>query len=330
MKSSLVEIFRRNAADTRPFEIKDPSIVPLPDKTYMMYATIFGPGIPKKDIIGRFHAAQPEGPWRQMESATVHGITGPEICAPQVLLGEENGAPLWTMYVQTSCFKPDGVIAVATSHNGIDFYAHPAPVLTRDDVQPQSVISLYDVSVSDISLAGTDYECMVFSGYRHIGCGDLYMSLRRKDCPGGPWDKPQLILAQEDMPFHNRPGSANFEWGLEGAKIVQLAEDSFLLAGVCFLDKNPDEHGTRQRVFFAAAKHPSGPFDLHTLPIEPTPYDIGTGENGHPDIILQDDRLIMLYQERAGDRKPWHLRYAEIPKNDIGSILGKPMPSPSP
>lgn len=95
----MVKIFRPKAADKGPFEIKDPTIVPMPDGTFTMYATIFGPGIPDQDKIGRFHSRHPKGPWRQLEAARVHGLSGPEICAPQVLLGKEGGQPLWTMYV---------------------------------------------------------------------------------------------------------------------------------------------------------------------------------------------------------------------------------------
>lgn len=347
MKSSLVNVFRQNAEDKRLIEVKDPAIVPMPDGSYMLYATVFGPGISREDIIGRFHASHPQGPWHQLESARVHGVTGPEVCAPQVLLSEENGQLLWTMYVQTSCFEQDGHIAVAVSRDGKDFYALPTPAMTRHAINQHSVVCLYDVSVSDIHLKGKPYECMVFSGYRHFnpvaaghdtletgimssitqnGCGDLYMSLREKDGFSSEWSTPKLILKQEDVPFHNHPASPNFEWGLEGGKIIQLEEDSFLLTGVCFLEKDIALRGTRQRVFFATAASPAGPFVSHTLPLEPTPYDVGQGENGHPDVIDLGSRLAILYQERAGVGHPWHLRYAEISKKEVQALLSPPAP----
>jgi hypothetical protein len=133
------------------------------------------------------------------------------------------------------------------------------------------------------------------------------------------WEKPKLALKQEDVPFHNKPGSENFEWGLEGAKVVQLADDAYLMIGVCFLDKDKAERGTRQRVFFAASATPEGPFLPMGTPIEPTPYKEGAGENGHPETIDLGAKLGILYQERAGEGadKPWHLRYAEIDKAEL-------------
>jgi hypothetical protein len=186
---------------------------------------------------------------------------------------------------------------------------------------------------------------MVFSGYRYIksvmggqdelgsgdalavtqaGCGDLYMSLREKHKPQSKWSAPQLILKQEDIAFHNHPDSPHYEWGLEGGKIVQLADDAFLLVGVCHLDKDITHRGTRQRVFFAQAQTPAGPFVSHALPIEPTPYPVGQGENGHPDVVDLGDRLAIVYQERAGIGHKWHLRYAEITKSEIKSALRTP------
>jgi hypothetical protein len=312
MDSRLVEIRRRNGADDAFFQIKDPAVVKLPDGTYAMYCTLDASYM-QPGLVGRFSAASPEGPWDEEEPAVLTGVTGPEVCAPSVVIEEKDGVPLFKMYIQTSCFHEDGVIAVATSRDGIHFAAESV-MMTKDDV-PGSV-SLYDVSVSDITRDGKPAECMVFSAYREIGCGDIYVSVRDK---GGDWEKPVLALKQEDVPFHNRPGSANFEWGLEGAKVMQLADDAFLMAGVCFLDKNKSDRGTRQRVFFAASSSPAGPFVPMETPIDPTPYDNGTGENGHPDITDLGDKLGILYQERAGEgrSKPWHLRYAEADKADL-------------
>lgn len=89
----------------------------------------------------------------------------------------------------------------------------------------------YDVAVSDFTSSGSDCQCMTFSGYRSVGCGDIYMTMRPKNGANAAWSEPKLILAQENVPFHNPPGSKNFEWGLEGAMIMQLDEDVFLLHG---------------------------------------------------------------------------------------------------
>jgi hypothetical protein len=313
MKSRLVDIRRRGGADTEFFQIKDPTVVQLPDGTYAMYCTLDASYM-KPGLVGRFTAAHPGGPWQEEEPAVLEGVIGPEVCAPSVRMEEKDGRPLFKMYIQTSCFHEDGEIAVATSIDGIHFTAEPV-ALTKDDV-PGSV-SLYDVAVSDITRDGMPAECMVFSAYREVGCGDIYISLRDKGA--AEWETPVLALKQEDVPFHNKPGSGNFEWGLEGAKIVQLAEDAYLMVGVCFLDKEKSERGTRQRVFLAAAASPEGPFLAMDTPIAPTKYPEGTGENGHPEVIDLGDKFGFLYQERAGEgmARPWHLRYVEADKDDL-------------
>jgi hypothetical protein len=328
MDSRLVEIRRRDGADDGFFQVKDPTVVPLPDGTYAMYCTLDASYM-KPGLIGRFSASSPGGPWQEEEPAVLEGITGPEVCAPSVVMEMKDGRPLFKMYIQTSCFHEDGIIAVANSTDGIHFKAEP-PAMTKEDV-PAPVVGLYDVAVSDVVRGGEQYDCIVFSAYRSVGCGDVYIALREKGA--NHWETPQLALKQEDVPFHNKPGSANFEWGLEGVKVVQLADDAFLMIGVCFLDKSKAERGTRQRVFFAASGSPGGPFLPMSTPIDPTPYSGGTGENGHADIIDLGGKIGILYQERAGEGcdKPWHLRYAEADKDVLlKEIYARLAPPPPP
>lgn len=336
MSSKRVEILRGAdvPAEKRHarLEIKDPSILQAPDGSYVMFASS-GFSDAGDWVIGRYRAAHPGGPWEELPPAVVTGVTGPEVCAPAVVISEKDGKPFWEMYVQTTCFSADGVIAYASSADGRHFTAGP-PAMRRQDVPagPHPVISLYDVAVSEITRDGKKFDCMVFSAYRDIGSGDVYMALREKGA--AVWGKPVLALAQEDVPFHNRPGSANFEWGLEGAKIVELAPDAYLMIGVCFLDKDKSARGTRQRVFFAASATPEGPFTPLRTPIDPTAYPEGTGENGHPDTVDLGDRLGILYQERAGEGEafPWHLRYTEMQKDallaEVRAALKKPAALP--
>ncbi|MDB5490691.1 MAG: hypothetical protein JWO78_540 [Micavibrio sp.] len=328
MQSSLVEIFWRSASpQIKKYEIKDPTIVPMPDGTFTMYASVFGPDIKRGENIGRFRADHPKGPWTQIENPRLHGFEdNGEACAPQVLLRIKNGQPEWTMFVQTSFSQADGVIIEAVSANGIDFYPLAIPSMTKNAVQVQPVVGVYDVSVADIHYQGQDQECMVFSGYRKVGCGDLYASLRVKGGLKGNWSAPVMTQEQEALPFHNKPGGINFEWGVEGGKIHQLGENSFLQIGVCFLEKDVKFAGTRQRVFFSLGKTPFGPFESHSLPLEPIAYDAGKGENGHPDIIDIGGKLALVYQERAGAQHPWHLRYAEISRDDLNELFARPAP----
>lgn len=332
MRSRLVEIRRLKPDDTGFYQVKDPTVVAMPDGSYTMFATLDAPYM-KAGLVGRFTASDPAGPWQEQPPAVVHGIEGPEICAPSVHVEQQDGRLLWRMYIQTSCFSEDGIIAEATSTDGINFTAKP--VMTKEDLPRGAypIVGLYDVAVSDVTVDGKPFDCMVFSGYRTVGCGDIYISLREKGRE--EWGRPVLALRQEDVPFHNPPGCPNFEWGLEGAKVMQLADDAFLMVGVCFLDKDKSERGSRQRVFFAGAATPDGPFIPMGTPIDPAPNAAGTGENGHAELVDRGDRLGILYQERAGEgrSKPWHLRYTEADKDELVSeihaLLHPPVPPPA-
>lgn len=317
MKSRLVDVYRRNTEE-RFQEIKDPTVVLRPDKSYFMMASV-GSSVSQQWRIGRFEAAHPAGPWQELEFADVQGIEGPEVCAPALQLEERDSRLLYKMYVQTSCFREDGIIALAESQDGKTFRAVSDFAISKDHLPARDIpiVGLYDVGISEITHEGKEYDCMTFSAYRRVGCGDLYASLREKGAPDASWSTPALILKQEDVPFHNHPESPNFEWGLEGAKIHQIADNAFMMIGVCFLEKGLHEIGTRQRVFFAAAESPLGPFRPVTTPIPPTRYDIGEGENGHPDTVDLGEHIGILYQERAGHGKPWHLRYAEASKAEL-------------
>jgi hypothetical protein len=326
MTSHRVEFLRRKDAETDYFEIKDPSVVRLPDGSYEMYASL-GTERGKPWGIGRFSAAHPGGPWQELEPAEIRGVTGAEVLAPAVTLEQRGGETLRTMYVQTTCFQENGVIACALSTDGKVFDA-VAPAMTIEKLPAGTTPSagLYDAAVSDVTRAGKPAECLVFSSYRSIGCGDVFTALRDKGAVD--WETPKLALRQEDVPFHNKPGAKDFEWGLEGAKVVQLAEDAYLMIGVCFLGPEAGPRGTRQRVFFAAAAKPEGPYQAMETPIAPTVYPEGTGENGHPDTVDMGDKLGILYQERAGEGQPWHLRYTEVPKDELLLKLRAKLSSP--
>ena len=324
--SQKVEIRRldgeMHSATSGYMEMKDPSVIREQDGSYKMYCSL-GTSVTQQWVIGRFAADHPAGPWQELPHTKVENVAGGEVCAPAVMTRNDNGKTVYHMYVQTTCFSPDGVIAQAVSEDGHVFKGLAQPAMTKEDLLPedlQNVMSLYDVGISEFDIQGKTHECMVFSGYRSIGCGDVYMSLREKKDGAAaerPWPTPVLILKQEDVPFHNKPGAENFEWGLEGIKIDRLEEGAYLMTGVCFLDRPNEERGTRQRVFFAAAASPEGPYIPMRTPVTPTAYPEGTGENGHPDTIDMGDKMGLLYQERAGEGQPWHLRYMDFDKKQL-------------
>jgi hypothetical protein len=292
-------------------EIKDPSVVRLPDGTFAMFASI-GRSQSQDWIVGRFAADHPCGPWQELEPVRFHGLSGPQLCAPAVTYEERDGRPLWTMYVQTACFEEDGVIALATSENGVDFHPQDPLLVTRhtlDRDQPR-VVGVYDAGVARVEHLGRRLTCMFFTGCNRVGNGDIYLSVRDEARPGDGWTPGRLVLRQDEIPFHNRPSYEHYEWGLEGAGLVQLGRDLYLMVGVCFLERGQEHRGTRQRVFFAASNSPFGPYAPIGVPFEPWPYEEGAGEHGHPDAVVDGETMFLLYQERSGEGRPWHLRHA--------------------
>jgi hypothetical protein len=87
-----------------------------------------------------------------------------------------------------------------------------------------------------------------------------------------------------------------------------------LLNAVCFL---PDAvSGTRQRVFFAVGTTPVGPFDV-IGPVLTPPGGAGAGENGHATVVVSDDELHLLLQQRPLGHGDWHYALASAPIGDV-------------
>lgn len=333
-ESQLVELRRMGDHAHRYKDIKDPSVIRMPGGQYEMFASI-GNSSDEKWKVGHFVADNPSGPWKELPPVEFttpegmkHNLSGENCCAPAVLLEEKDGRPLYKMYIQTTCFQPDGAIAIATSRDGTHFEAQPETVATVGSVTGgKKLANVYDSGISEIEYNGEKYLYCVYTGCTKVGCGDLYYSVRPKSGTEKDWSTGKLLLDQKDVPFHNQPGVPHFEWGLEAGQVVQLDKDMYLMAAVCFLDKEGKEHnGTRQRLFFAASRTPFGGFTPIGVAIEPH----GQGENGHPDMVVHDGKLGLLYQERAGDGKPWHLRYTDYDMEQLKQQVREHLDAQSP
>lgn len=288
-------------------EIKDPSIIRTANGDYHLYASV-GSSVTQQWQVGHFVSPTPYGPWKELPTVTFDGIWGRELCAPAVTYCQNRKDP-WVMYIQTSCFSENGIIVKATSSDGQHFKGTMEAIADSQAIQEKKlpVVGVYDAGVSDIVVNQETYECLLFSGYRRIGCGDLYISVRKAQNHEGQWPHAQLLMSQEELPFHNNPIYDHYEWGLEGAKIINLAPSLFLLVGVCFKPLPPEHQGTRQRVFFALSRSLSGPYHPWCLPLEGRP-EVMNGEHGHPDIFVEDNTVWLYYQHRLGEGKPWYVR----------------------
>jgi hypothetical protein len=299
---------RLSDPDSAFSEIKDPCVVKDGVGTYHLFASI-GNSVTQKWKVGHFISTNPSMYWEEVQPVNFEGIYGPELCAPAVTYCAERVNDPWVMYIQTSCFSEQGIIVKATSKDGYHYKGEMTATMDQHHLAGTKtpVVGVYDVGVSDVNLNQQKYECLLLSGYRAIGNGDLYLSYRPAQNHDGVWPEAKLLLAQEELPFHNRPDFPNYEWGLEGAKIVAIAPDIFLLVGVCFKPLGDEFKGMRQRVFFAVSPTLNGPYKPWCLPLEEV-MEVKTGEHGHPDVFIEDDKLWMFYQHRMGDGFPWYVR----------------------
>jgi hypothetical protein len=288
-------------------ELKDPSIIRLPDGRFELFASI-GNSLTQTWKIGRFASDQPEGPWTEQPFID-SDICGTQVCAPAMEYVADDQQP-WKMYVQTSCFQEDGVIVKAASVDGQFFTQESIPHITKEHTRHAiPSVGVYDAGISQLEWNGERYRALLFSGYRRIGCGDLYLTLQRWQDTSHQWEQPVSILKQEEVPYHNSPDDEQFEWGLEGAKLVQLSPKLFVLIGVCFLPGTASDIGQRQRIFFALSSSPYGPYYPWGLPLSDQDGAIETvGEHGHPDMEIIDGQVWMWYQKREGSFQPWYLK----------------------
>lgn len=323
LEDSLLRINRNPQIISAYPEIKDPSVVHTPDG-YYLFASI-GSSVTQNWMVGRFKTQNLDGVWEELPPVTFYGIRGSQLCAPAVIYDANAFDMPWKMYIQTSCFEEDGIIVKAVSNDSQNFYGTMTPVVSKISLpkNPQ-VVGVYDAGVSELVINKHSYLSMLYSGYRKIGCGDIYLSIREKAKPYEIWTPGVRILEQEAVPFHNPPGYAYYEWGLEGAKIIQIG-NYFLLTAVCFMPKPQEDEGKRQRIFFAVSTSLFGPYIPWQTVFED--YDATRiGEYGHPDIFIENNKIFLIYQQRDGATRPWYLQYATFDLEIFTKELTKKYP----
>jgi hypothetical protein len=164
---------------------------------------------------------------------------------------------------------------------------------------------------------------LVYAAFTTVGQPDVHLAVSESRGWDGPWHRFGPIMRHEDVACHNQRGSAGYEWGLEGAQLVELPDGRVLLNAVCFTPGGPV--GARQRVFFALADDPLGPYDV----LGPVLTPIGgeeSGENGHATAVVVGDSLALFFQERdrEGDGR-WRYGLATLPIDQLvaGSARGR-------
>lgn len=289
--------------DTKLYkDTKDPCPV-FDGKQWHLYGSGGSSGVEKWRIL-HATAMNPEGPWQESEPVELEGISGPGIAAPGVVYDRGK----YHMFIQTDFIGLDGQIEYLVSEEGSHFtYVNTVLRPLQHTITPEELkqmqkshpeAGLYDSHPAIIN--GEKY--MVYSGMSEVHRPDIYLAKSTTNRWEGPWERerPSLdkspIFMHEEIIHHNQKSEENYEWGLEGAQIIQLPNKLILLTAVCFLPEG--KPGTRQRVFFAVARKPVGPYQTIGHILTPSEEGWESGENGHAAMVITGNTLRLFYQAR--------------------------------
>ena len=249
------------------------------------------------------HATAPDlyGPWTEQENIQL-GIEGSGIAAPGVIFD----VGVFHMFIQTEFMKSGGLCAHAVSNDGFTWSVLEPALRALPDTGEDGIYDPHPAIVG-----GKRY--IVYSGmppFKKVPQPDIYLATSQSDSWFGPWKRLGKILDHTELVHHNSREQLDYEWGIEGAQLVELPSGRVLLNATCFLPEGP--RGSRQRVFFAVADKVTGPFHSLGPVLEPGQ----PGENGHSTALVMGSELALIYQSRiAATNNLW--RYG-IAKYDLG------------
>ena len=276
-ETNIFPLFDPKAVD----DLKDPCPV-FDGKLWHMYGSS---GTVRSETWSILHATSPDlyGPWTEHQPIVLP-VQGSGVAAPGVIF--EDG--VFHMFIQTEFMKSGGRCEHAVSNDGFHWVvlqpAFSALPGTDED-------GIYDPHPALI--AGKRY--IVYSAmapFSKVPQPDVYLARSKSDSWFGPWERMGKILDHNDLPHHNPRDHPDYEWGIEGAQLVELPDGRVLLNATCFLPDGP--RGTRQRVFFAVADHVEGPYRSVGPVLDPGE----PGENGHSTVLIHDGELTLFYQSR--------------------------------
>ncbi len=247
---------------------------------------LFGSGgSTKSETWQIYHATAPgiEGPWTEQPTINL-ALRGSGVAAPGVIFSDG----LFRMFIQTEFMKTDGTIEYLTSPDGYAWTHVNTALRSMTDTAEHGI---YDPHPAMIG--GACY--LTYSG---MPAGwppkpDIYLARSVSGTWEGPWVRLGSILDHEAVAgHHNQHGSVDYEWGIEGAQLVELPDGRVLLNATSFLPSGT--RGSRQRVFFAVASDVQGPYQSIGPILEPS----GFGENGHATALLDGNNVVLCYQAR--------------------------------
>jgi hypothetical protein len=249
--------------------------------------------------------------WKELEPVTLIGLAAtPHTCAPGMYADKDG----FHMFVQTEFMGPKGNIYYLNSKDGSNFYFQSLAIPAMPGTIEESMYDSHPAILKNKK--GEDeyfitYSAGPNSGYGNAVHGDICLAKSKTNSWNGPWERLGSILSHEKVNHHNQHNHPDYEWGLEGAQLIQLDDGKILLNAVCFL---PDgARGTRQRVFFAFADNVKGPYISIGPVLKPIEDEWQSGENGHASGFVRDSKLYLYYQSRpvSTDSK-WRYGVAEF------------------
>ena len=252
-------------------------------------------GAVKSETWSILHATAPQllGPWTEHAPIAL-AIHGTGVAAPGVIF--EGG--VFHLFVQTEFMKPGGRCEHAVSNDGFNWVLlEPALYSSPGSAEE----GLYDPHPAIIG--GKRY--LVYSGmpaFSRVPQPDIFLARSSSGSWYGPWQRMGKILDHNELPHHNKREHPDYEWGLEGAQLVELPDGRILLNATCFLPSG--KRGSRQRVFFAVADRVEGPYRTVGPVLDPGE----PGENGHSTVLIEGNELSLLYQCRR-ETTSHHWRY---------------------
>jgi hypothetical protein len=284
---------------------KDPCpVYNVEQKLYHLYGSVGDAVADQWDI---FHATGPtvDGPWTEKPVISLK-LTGAGVAAPGVIYDPQDG--LTHMMIQTEYSRAGGTIEYLTSKDG-DTFKHVRTLMKSSE--GTSHHGIYDPHPSIIN----GWRYMVYSAMgpfeNHCPKPDLYLAKSVNNTWGGPWIRMGQILNHHDVSWHhNTYNHPEYEWGLEGAQLVELSDGRVLLIAVCFLPFGCS--GSRQRVFFAIADDIESKFESLGPILQPE----HSGENGHAAALVENDELVLFYQSRClASSNTWYYATATYQMN---------------
>jgi hypothetical protein len=290
---------------TRYPDVKDPCVL-HDGRTWHLFGT--GCGLPTGLEILHCTAPSLDGPWRERAPSALHGV---EHIAHHAAPGVIADGDRLHLFLQQEFNVLGGCVEHLVSDDGGRNFVRVDTAL--EPLEAEGEASVYDPDPAVID--GQRY--LTYAAFSSVGQPDLYLARSTTGTWHGPWERLGCVLAHEQVEYHNQLGAEDYEWGLEGPQLVQLPDRRILLTAVCFLADEPRGH--RQRVLLAVADDPAGPYDVLGPLLQPSGAR-GAGENGHGTAVVDGGDLRIVYQERAGDGRPWRIVSAVAPLSEVDEV----------